>query len=94
MAALAMPVTILLTSVAVGAGWLSADRLLELLRNPLVRIYLFLVISLPLFHWAHRFRYTLIDLGIKSARGAIAAACYGTAFVGTLLAIVFLFRIG
>jgi fumarate reductase subunit D len=89
-AALAMPVTILITSVGIWTGWLSENRFLELLRNPLVRVYLFLLISLPLFHWAHRFRYTLIDLGIKTARDAIAWLCYGTAAAGTLCALIFL----
>src|SRR5437660_5200316 len=92
-AALALPVTILITSVGVGTGWISENRFLELLRNPLVRVYLFLLISLPLFHWAHRFRYTLVDLGIKTARCTIAALCYGSAVVGTFLAGLFLLLI-
>jgi fumarate reductase subunit D len=92
-AALAMPITILVTSIAVGADWISENRFLELLRNPLVRLYLFFLISLPLFHWAHRFRYTIVDLGVKAARGTIAALCYGTAVVGTFLALIFLFLI-
>jgi fumarate reductase subunit D len=89
-AALAMPVTILITSIGVATGWLSENRFLELLRNPLVRVYLFLLISLPLFHWAHRFRYTLVDLGVKTARSTIAWLCYGTAVVGTFCALILL----
>jgi fumarate reductase subunit D len=92
-AALAMPVTILITSIGVGTGLLSENRLLELLRNPLVRVYLFLLISLPLFHWAHRFRYTLVDLGVKTARTTIAWLCYGTAVVGSFCALLFLLLI-
>jgi fumarate reductase subunit D len=51
------------------------------------------VISLPLFHWAHRFRYILEDLGGKPLRSIIAVACYGSAMVGTLLAAVLVLRL-
>lgn len=92
-AAFLMPIVIILTSIAVAAGWLTEERLWELLGNPLVRIYLFVVISLPLFHWAHRFRYILEDLGGKPLRSVIAAACYGLATVGTMLAAVLALRL-
>src|ERR671929_43073 len=55
------------------------ERARTLSANPLVRAYLFALTVLPLFHWAHRFRYVLIDLGVKGARRPIAALCYGTA---------------
>ena len=61
----------------------SPGRLNELVTNPLVQVFLFLVISLSFFHWAHRFRYTVIDLGLHGARGLIAVLCYTSAFVGT-----------
>jgi len=92
-AAFLMPIMIILTSIAVAAGWLTEARLWALLGNPLVRIYVFVVISLPLFHWAHRFRYILEDLGGKPLRSFIAAACYGSATVGTLLAAVLVLRL-
>jgi fumarate reductase subunit D len=57
-----------------------------LLANPLARLYLFIVIALPLFHWAHRFRFTLVDLGLKSIRGLVTVLCYGAAIVGMVLA--------
>ena len=85
-AALLMPITILLTSIGVAAGWLTEDRLRALLSNRLTRLYLFLLIALPLFHWAHRFRFTLVDLGLRSARGVITVLCYGSAILGTLVA--------
>lgn len=88
-----MPVMIILTSIAVAAGWLTEERLWALLGNPLVRGYLFVVISLSLFHWAHRFRYVLEDLGGKPLRSIIAVACYGSATVGTLLAAVLVLRL-
>jgi len=47
------------------------------------------VISLSLLHWAHRFRFTLVDVfqGLKEKGNAIAAACYGTALVLSLVAV-------
>jgi succinate dehydrogenase subunit D len=92
-AAFLMPVMIILTSMAVAADWLTEERLWTLLSNPLVRVYVFVVISLPLFHWAHRFRYILEDLGGKPLRSIIAVACYGSAMVGTLLAAVLVLRL-
>jgi fumarate reductase subunit D len=87
-AALCIPVTILATSIGVAGGWVTEAHLRNLLGNPLVRLYLFLIIAFPLFHWAHRFRFTLVDLGLKPIRGALAVLCYGAAVVGSLLALV------
>jgi len=36
-------------------------QLLTIISHPLTRVVLFAVCSLSLFHWAHRFRYTLYD---------------------------------
>ena len=57
-------------------------------------VYLFAFISLPLFHWAHRFRYTIYDLfQVKHLTGLIALLCYGAAFVGTIAAAYTLWNI-
>ncbi len=86
-AALFMPITILISSVLVMANVVIPEQdLAPLCQKPLVRIYLFMVISLPLFHWAHRFRFTLVDLGLKALKGPIAVLCYGLAITGTLYA--------
>ncbi len=84
------PITMVLTGIAVPAGWVSAEGLHELVGHPLARLYLFVLISLPLFHWAHRFRYVVADLGLKGRGGILAIACYGTAVVGTVMAVFFL----
>ena len=89
-AAFFFPVTIIITSVAVSAGWTSTEGLRELAGHPLARLYLLLLISLPLFHWAHRFRYVAIDLGLKRLSGVLPFFCYGTAILGTGMAIFFL----
>ena len=43
------------------------------------------LVFLFLFHWAHRFRYALVDLGLGRI-GSKAWLFYGTAIVGTVLA--------
>ena len=58
----------------------------RLINDPLTRLILFVVISLSFFHWAHRFRYILFDLGLKEGRTAVAVVCYGAALVGTVVA--------
>jgi fumarate reductase subunit D len=92
-AAYLMPITILITSVGVARGWLDETGLRNLLANPFVRVFLFVLIFLPLFHAAHRLRFILIDLGLKAARDFIAVLCYGSAIVSTLVAAVVALRI-
>jgi len=89
-AAFFMPITIVITAITVGSGWIAADTLLQLALHPLTRLYLFVLISLPLFHWAHRFRFVAVDLGLKGAGQILAVSCYGMAILGTALAAFFL----
>ena len=85
-----IPVTIVLTSIVVPAGWVGVEVFRELGAHPLTRLYLFVLISLPIFHWAHRFRYVAVDLGFKRISSILPVACYGTAFIVTLLALFYL----
>jgi fumarate reductase subunit D len=89
-AALLYPVHFFLTGLAIPMGWVSDPGygpLHGLAVHPLTRLYLFVLVSLPLFHWAHRFRYTLYDgLQLKHLTALIAVLCYGTAFVGSAMA--------
>ncbi len=89
-AAFLLPVTMVITGITVPAGWLSAEDLRELVGHPLTRLYLFVLISLPMFHWAHRFRYALVDLGLKGLSGVLPIACYGVAILATVMAAYFL----
>ena len=68
------------------AATTSYERTRRLAANPLVRLYLATLVSLSLFHWAHRFRYYVMDFGVLGARRLIAVLCYGTALAGTLSA--------
>jgi len=89
-AALLIPVHLFLFGLAFPLGWIQPptyENLLALVRLPLTRIYLFVLCSLPLFHWAHRFRYTLYDgLQVKHLNEVIFSLCYGGAVVGTVVA--------
>ncbi len=83
--ALLLPVMLVITGVAVPAGWMSEQELLALIRNPLVRLILFGLVFAFLFHWAHRFRYALVDLGFGRL-GSQRWLFYGAALAGTLVA--------
>ncbi len=98
MAAIFLPVHIFIFGIAVPMGWMdpeiaSKENLRNLLGNPIVKIYLFFVIALPLYHWAHRFRFILFDLGIKGLRKPIAVLCYGGALLGTAGSLWVLWRV-
>jgi len=57
--------------------------------NPLVKLYIVVLIAFPFFHFAHRLRYLLVDLGLKGAKSLPAQAIfYGGAALITLVAIV------
>ena len=90
MTAFFIPVTVVLTSIVVPAGWIGPEGLRELIAHPITRLYLFVLISLSLFHWAHRFRYVVVDLGLRHLAGILAIACYGTAVLGTIMTGFFL----
>ncbi len=86
-AAFLVPVHLFLHSLAVPLGWISisAAQLQALVGHPLIKVYLFVLIALPLYHWAHRFRFILEDIGLHGLRAPIAVLCYGSAVVGTVL---------
>lgn len=89
-AALTLPVLLFLIGLAFPLGWISApsyQSLFDLVRLPITRLVLFVICFLSLFHWAHRFRYTLYDgLQIKHLNQLIFPFCYGGALVGTIVA--------
>jgi fumarate reductase subunit D len=96
-AAMLLPIHLFLFGLAFPLGWLNApshERLLALVSHPATRAYLFVLCTLPLFHWAHRFRFTLYDgLQIKHLNELINVLCYGGAVLGTILAAYLVWRI-
>ena len=96
-AAFLVPIHILLLGLAgplglLPQGSLEYGKMADLFANPIVRLYSFVLISLPLFHWAHRFRFTLVDLGVRGVDMLLAVLCYGAAIVGTIIAAVVLWN--
>jgi fumarate reductase subunit D len=96
-AAMLLPIHILLFGLAFPLGLLQGptyDTLLGLTHSLIGRLYLLVLCILPLFHWAHRFRYTLYDgLQIKHLNELVNTFCYGGAVVGTVVAAYFIWRI-
>jgi fumarate reductase subunit D len=90
LSALLMPSLVFLFGVAFPLGWLSPPshaRLFAVVSHPLTRLVLLALCTLSLFHWAHRFRYTLYDgLQIKHLNEVINLLCYGGAIGGSVVA--------
>lgn len=64
------------------------DTWVLLLGNPLVKIYILVLVMFSFFHFAHRTRYFLADLGVHAAKGLPAQVVfYGGAVVVTLATI-------
>ncbi len=80
-----LPAMVFVSGIAVPAGWVSKQDLVSLVRNPVTRLVLVGLVFMFLFHWAHRFRYVLVDLGFGLV-GNQAWLFYGTALVGTIVA--------
>ena len=95
-AAMIFPILIIITGILIPFGLVGDDPLnferihTAVAQNNYVKLIIFIVITLPLFHWAHRFRFTLVDVGLKSMSSLISILCYGGAIAGTIVsAIVF-----
>jgi fumarate reductase subunit D len=97
LAALFVPVLLLFFGLLFPLGWLTPpDRtaLLGVLGHPVTKLVLFALCMLGLFHWAHRFRYSLYDgLQIKHLNEMINLLCYGGAIVGSLVAAYLLWQV-
>jgi fumarate reductase subunit D len=92
LAAVFLPILVVLFGVAVPLGWLDLDydHLGAVVGHPLTFVVLLGLFVLMLLHSAHRFRYTLYDgLQIKKKR-TVAVLCYGTAIVGSTVTLVVL----
>lgn len=90
--ALFIPVLLILIGLAIPLGWLPApdyESIHSFVANPLVRLVLFGVVTMSMFHWAHRFRFTLYDgLQLKHLEALIVVLTYGVAIISTILAAV------
>ena len=89
-AALVLPVLLVLFGVAIPLHWVEAPdygHLLAVLRNPLTRLGLLGICALALVHAAHRLRFT-VEHGFQLRRydPIIATVCYGGALAGAVAA--------
>lgn len=91
LAALVLPAVVALLWLALPLGWAappSHAALAARLDHPLARLFVFVLVCLAMFHWAHRFRYTLYDgLQLYHLSTLIAAICYGGATAVSLVAL-------
>ena len=98
-AAMVLPILIVITGILVPFGLAGEDPLnFERIHSAVsqkdsVKLVLFIVITLPFFHWAHRFRFTLVDVGLKSVSTLISVLCYGGAIAGTIISVVIFWNI-
>jgi fumarate reductase subunit D len=64
------------------------DTWFSFLGNPIVKLYLLVLIAVPFFHFAHRLRYLLVDVGVKAAKSVPAQVVfYGGAVAVTLVTV-------
>ena len=89
LSALVIPAFLFTVGIANPLGWVEGpaySSVQTVLLHPLARIVVFFLVSLSLFHWAHRFRFTLYDgLQLKHLFQLIAVICYGGALVGSVV---------
>jgi len=89
-AAILLPVHILFQGIL---GPLGLVRVVSLhnpniIGNPIVKLYLLVLIAVPFFHFAHRLRYLLVDFGVPAAKSLLAQVVfYGGAVLVIILTI-------
>jgi succinate dehydrogenase subunit D len=89
-AAILLPVHIVLNGILGPLGIVSVVQPgnVTILSNPLVKLYLLVLIAVPFFHFAHRLRYLLVDMGVPAARTVPAQVLfYGGAIAVTLVTV-------
>lgn len=98
-AALVLPILMLITGFVIPHGLAPLDALsyervhAAVSGSIVVKLVLFGVIALPFFHWAHRFKFTLVDVGLRKISLLLSVLCYGSAIAGTVFTAVVLWQI-
>ena len=96
LAALVLPVHILVQGILGPLGVVPVvdrhyDTWVNVLGHPLVKLYILVLVAFSFFHFAHRLRYLLVDLGVPAARGVPAQVVfYGGAVAVSLVTIYIL----
>ena len=91
MSAVFLPILIVLFGLAIPLGWVQPDynHLYAVFSHWLTRLVVLALVVLMLFHWAHRFKFTL-QHGLRAARLAtpLNVISYGGALVGSAAALL------
>jgi len=93
LAALVLPVHILVQGILGPLGIVPVvdqhyDTWVNVLGNPIVKLYILALIALSFFHFAHRLRYLLVDFGVHAAKSVPAQVVfYGGAVAVTVITI-------
>lgn len=86
--ALFLPILLIIFGIAIPFNLIeipSFEYLHRIIELPIVKFLLLAIISLSLFHWAHRFRFTLYEgLQLHRFNIIIAILCYGSAMTITV----------
>ena len=91
MAAVFLPVLVVLFGLAIPLGWVHPDynHLHAVVNHWLTRLVVFGLLVLMLFHWAHRFKYTLHHgLRLPRMETPITVLSYGGALLGSAAALL------
>ncbi len=91
-AALVLPALIFGLAIAGPLGWFDPyatdyHRMYGLVSNPMGRFFVFVVVTLVVWHAAHHLRHFLLDIGLKPVEGPLAYVLYGTALLCTFVAL-------
>ena len=94
-AALFLPILMVITGFVVpnDLDTLSYDRVQPAISDSSMKLVLFGVIALPFFHWAHRFKFTLVDIGLRKISLLLSVLCYGGAISATVVTAIILWQI-
>jgi fumarate reductase subunit D len=87
MAAVFLPVLVVLFGLAIPLGWVHPDynHLHAVFSYWLTRLVVLGLFVLMLFHWAHRFKYTLVDgFHLAGIEKPITVLSYGGALLGSV----------
>jgi fumarate reductase subunit D len=96
MAAVFLPVLVVLFGLAIPLGWVQPDysHLHAVVSHWFTRLVVLGLFVLMLFHWAHRFKYTLVDgLMLAPLETPITVLSYGGALLGSVAVLLIVLRI-
>ncbi len=96
--AMVIPALVVITGLAwplglMSEGALDYPRMSQLAGGFIGGLALFVVISLTLWHAAHRIFHSLHDFGVHRGLGVWKVVCYGAAFLGTVWTFVLVVRL-